>query len=79
MRRKAMRRIVRTHKEDSDMIVFRLLEGRKRFRTIHAFGYGTRHGIWFEVGGLGTSTMSVTAQRASVVKEQIARWGRRAV
>lgn len=76
MKRKAVRRIVRTHKEDNDMIVFRLLEGRKRLRTVHTFGYGTRHGIWFEVEGLGTSAMSVTAQRESVVKEQIAGWGR---
>lgn len=79
VKRKSMRRIVRTHKEDNDMIVFRLLEGRKRFRTVHTFGYGTRHGIWFEVEGLGTRAMSVTAQRGSVVKGQIASWGRRAV
>ncbi|MGE0266612.1 MAG: hypothetical protein AB7V06_28315 [Candidatus Obscuribacterales bacterium] len=76
MKRATTRRIIRTHKEDNDMVVFQLLEGRKRFRTIRTFGYGTRHGIWFEIDGLGTNTMSVTPQKPSVVKGQIAGWCR---
>lgn len=73
---KTTRRIVRTHKNDNDIIIFQLLQGQKRLRTVHTFGYGTCHGIWLRVQGLGTGTVTMTAESAAVVKEQIAQWGK---
>ena len=73
---KTTRRIVRTHKNDNDIIIFQLLQGQKKLRTVHTFGYGTCHGIWLRVQGLGTGTVRMTAESAAVVKEQIAHWGK---
>lgn len=73
---KTTRRIVRTHKNDNDIIIFQLLQGQKKLRTVHTFGYGTCHGIWLRVQGLGTGTVTMTAESAAVVKEQIAQWGK---
>jgi hypothetical protein len=73
---KTTRRIVKTHRDDNDIIIFRLLQGQQKLRTVHTFGYGTCHGIWLRVHGLGTGTVTMTAESAAVVKEQIAQWGR---
>jgi len=73
---KRTRRVVRTHRADNDMIIFRLLQGQKKLRTVHTFGYGTCHGIWLRVQGLGTGSVIMTPEPASVVKEQIAQWGK---
>jgi len=73
---KTTRKIVRTHKDESGIIIFRLLQGRKRFRTVHTFGYGTLHHIWLKVNGLGTNTLTMTVEPASEVKEQIAQWAK---
>ena len=73
---KTTRRIVRTHKDDNGIIIFRLMQGQKKLRTVHTFGYGTCHGIWLKVQGLGTGTVVMSAESALVVKEQIAQWGR---
>lgn len=73
---KTTRRIVRTHKNDNDIIIFQLLQGQKKLRTVHTFGYGTCHGIWLRVQGLGTGTVTMTAESAAVVKEKIAQWGK---
>lgn len=73
------RRFVRTYKDNNDIIIFRLMHGQKKPRTVCAFGYGTCHGIWLKVEGLNSGTVTMTAESAAVVKEQIAQWGKRAV
>lgn len=73
---KTTRRIVKTHMDSSGIVIFRLLQGQKRLRTVHTFGYGTCHSIWLRVQGLGTGTVTMSVEPASVVKEQIAQWGR---
>jgi|AGTN01.2.fsa_nt_gi hypothetical protein len=74
MSKKTKARQVRASKDGDDIIVFRLLQGRKRMRTMKAFGYGTRHKVWLKIEGLGTKRESLTAESAWFVKEQIAEW-----
>ena len=73
---KTTKRIVRTHKNRNGIVIFRLLQGQKELRTVHTFGYGTCHGIWLRVHGLGTGTVTMCAESAVVVKEEIAEWCR---
>ncbi len=70
------RRIVKTYMDSNGIVIFLLLQGQKRLRTVHTFGYGTCHDIWLRVHGLGTGTVSMSVEPASVVKEQIAQWHR---
>jgi hypothetical protein len=76
MEKKTTDRIVRTHLDNNGIIIFSLLQGRKKPRTVHTFGYGTRHKIWLKVEGLGSGTVTMTAEPVALVKEKIAQWGR---
>ena len=71
---KSTKRIVKAHKDGNGVIIFHLLQGQKRLRTVRTFGYGTCHHIWYTISGLGTSTVTMIAEPASFVKEQIAQW-----
>jgi len=73
---KTQRKIVRAHENQNGIIVFELLKGSDKLRVVRTFGYGTRHGIWLRLHGLGTSMTTMTAEPASLVKEQIAQWKR---
>lgn len=70
------RRLVKAHIDSNGIVIFRLLQGQKRLRTVHTFGYGTCHDIWLRVDGLGTGMVSMSVEPASRVKEQIAQWRR---
>jgi len=70
------RNLVRSYKDENEMIVFQLMRGRKQFRTIHTFGYGLHHKIWYRVCCLGTNSVSITAQSPDYVKNTIADWVR---
>ena len=75
MNKKIGERTVRTHMDDNGILIFRLQCGKKQ-RTMHTFGYGTYHKVWLRVEGEGSATVTMIAEPASVVKEEIARWGR---
>ncbi len=62
-------RTVRAHKNGDGIMIYRLLQGEC---TRGIFGYGTCHGIWLEIGGWGTETVSMVAE--SSAKEQIRKW-----
>lgn len=70
------RRVIKTYKDDNDIVIFQLMQGQKRLRTVHTFGYGTCHGIWLKVEGLKSGAVTMTAASAAMVKEQIAQWGK---
>lgn len=72
MEKKAVR-IVRAQRDNSGIVIFRLIEGEGK-RTVRAFGYGTRHKIWLRIEGLGTGRVLMTTESAAVVKEKIADW-----
>ena len=76
MKKKSTNRTVRTHMDASGIIIYRLLQGEKKQRAVHTFGFGTCHKIWLRVLGLDSHTVTMTAEPAAVVKEQIARWGK---
>jgi len=74
MSKKTKARQVRASKDRDDIIVFRLLQGRKRMRTMKTFGYGTRHKVWLKIEGIGTKRESLTTEPGWFVKEQISGW-----
>lgn len=74
MQKKLANRSVKSHMNPNGIVIFRLLQGDSKPRAVHTFGYGTRHGIWFRVQGLGSGIIAMTAEPAQVVKEKIAEW-----
>ncbi len=74
MNKKTKTRQVRASIDRDGIIVFRLLQGRKKMRTMKAFGYGTQHKVWLKIEGIGTGRESLTAEPAGFVKEQISDW-----
>ena len=72
-----MRKAKRTVKAELDrngIVIFRLMQGVTKLRTVRTYGYATHHKIWLEVHQLDTKVTSMSAESASVVKEQIAEW-----
>lgn len=72
----AAKKTVRAQMDQHGIIVFRLLQGGKKLRTMHTFGYGTHHKVWLRLEGIGTNMVMMSAEPEAKVKEQIARWGR---
>lgn len=71
------KRHVRTHVDaTSGIIVFKLLEGKRKMRTIRTFGYGPCHGQWVKIEDYHSGLLSMTPQSPSMVKEEIASWVR---
>lgn len=70
------KRTVKAHLDRSGIVIFRLLQGVTKPRTVHVYGYGTVHKIWLEVHGFDTFTKVMTPESASAVKEQIAQWSK---
>lgn len=77
MDKKHANRSVKTHMDRNGILIFSLLQGQKKQRTVHTFGYGTRHGIWLRVQELGSGMMALTTESAAIVKEQIAEWSKK--
>lgn len=69
-------RMVKTHLDENGMLMFRLLQGANKQRTVHTFGYGTHHRVWVRVLGNGSGTVTMISEPAFLVKEEIARWAR---
>jgi len=70
-------RIVKAHMDNNGVIIFRLLQRqREGLQAVHTFGYGTCHKIWLQIHGLGTDTVTMKAEPASFVKEQIGKRGK---
>lgn len=68
------KRIVRAHRDHHGMVVYSLLQGDRKPRTIARFGYGTAHRIWVKIQPYGKNAVAMTVQEAREVKEQIANW-----
>lgn len=74
-----MRKAKRTVKAELDgngIVIFRLMQGITKPKTIRAYAYGTNNKIWLKVHRLDTRVISMSAESASVVKEQIAQWSK---
>ncbi len=72
--KKALKRQIMTHMDENGIVVFRLLEGKKKLKAIHTFGYGTCHGLWLRINYHQRGLVSMTTESASVIKETIASW-----
>lgn len=73
MKEKNSTKSVRAELNNNDIVVYRLLRGSSRPRTVRTFGYATRHKIWLQIFNDGNS-VSYVAEPAAEVKEQIAAW-----
>lgn len=73
---KKVQRAVRTHMDRNGIIVFNLVQGLKKTRTVQAFGYGTCSKLWLRFHDLGDGTVAISAEPAHLVKEEIAAWTR---
>lgn len=73
MKEKNSTKSVRAELNNNDIVVYRLLRGSSRPRTVRTFGYATRHKIWLQIYTEGSS-VSYVAEPAAEVKEQIAAW-----
>lgn len=77
MDKKPTNRVVKTHLDRNGILIFSLLQGQEKQRTVHRFGYGTRHGIWMRVQELRSGMVALTTESAAIVKEQIAEWSKK--
>lgn len=73
MNRTNSNRFVRAQLNNNDVVVYRLMTGTKRPRTVRTFGYASKQGIWMQIFNDGSS-ISYVAESAAEVKEQIAAW-----
>jgi hypothetical protein len=71
-----IQRAVRTHMNHSGIIVFSLVQGLKKPRTVRTFGYGTCSKLWLRFHDLGDGTIGMSAESAELVKEEIAAWAK---
>lgn len=69
-----VQRTVRTHMDRNGIIVFSLVQGLKKPRTVQTFGYGTCSKLWLRFHDLGDGTVAISAESAKLVKEEIASW-----
>lgn len=77
MRRIEMRkpkRTVKAHRDNNGIVIYRLLQGDRKPRTIRRFGYGTLHRTWVRIESYGKNAVGMTVEQAAEVKEQIAQW-----
>lgn len=70
------KRTVRTHMDRNGIIVFSLVQGLKKSRTMQTFGYGTCSKLWLRFHDMGDGTVAISAESAKAVKEEIAAWTR---
>lgn len=68
------KRLVRAHRDRNGMVVYNLLQGDKKPRTVRRYGYGMYHKIWVQIQPYGTNGVAWTVEPAVEVKEQIAQW-----
>jgi hypothetical protein len=71
---KKAKRAVRTHMDRNGIIVFRLVQGLAKPRTVQTFGYGTCSKIWLRFHDLGDGTVAISAESARLAKEEIGSW-----
>jgi hypothetical protein len=71
---KDAKRTVRAHCDRNGMVVYSLMRGEKKPRTIRRFGYGTLHKIWVEIHAYDKNSTAMSVTPASTVKETIAEW-----
>lgn len=69
-----VQRTVRTHMDRNGIIVFSLVQGLKKPRTVQTFGYGTCSKLWLRFHDLGDGAVAISAESAKLVKEEIASW-----
>lgn len=69
-----VQRTVRTHMDRNGIIVFSLVQGLKKPRTVQTFGYGTCSKLWLRFHDLGDGSVAISAESAKLVKEEIASW-----
>jgi hypothetical protein len=68
------RRRVLAHRDRSDFVIYRLMEGNRKQRAVHTFAYATNHCIWLSVHGLNGLNCMMIPEDAAMVKERIAKW-----
>jgi hypothetical protein len=68
------KRTVKAHRDPNGVIVYSLMQGDKRPRTIRRFGFGTVHRVWFNIYPYGKNAVGMTVAHGPEVKEQIAQW-----
>lgn len=73
MKEKKSTKSVRAVLDNNNIVVYRLLSGSSRPRTVHTFGYATRHGVWLQIYIHGT-VVSYVAESEAEVKGRIADW-----
>ena len=73
MKEKKSTKSVRAELDNNNIVIYRLLSASARPRTVHTFGYATRHGVWLQIYNHGT-VVSYVAEEAAEVKGKIAAW-----
>ncbi len=72
---KATRKI-QTKVSHDGVLIFRLLQGAQKLRTIKVFGYNIKHDHWVQILGFNTSTRTTIHQPGNEAKLQIAAWSK---
>ena len=67
-------RVVRTESSADGYLIYRLLQGAEKLRTIRVFGYSSRNNLWVRILGLGSSSKTIIPELAVDAKAEIGAW-----
>ena len=71
------KRAVRTESSSSNgYLIFRLLEGATKLRTVMVFGYSLRNNLWVRILGFGSTSTTIIPEDTADAKAEIASWCR---
>jgi hypothetical protein len=69
-------RVVRTEISQNGYLIFRLLQGAQKLRTIKVFGYSAQNKLWVRIFGLNDRATTTIPLHAVEAKEIIGSWNK---
>lgn len=69
-------RVVKTEFSRNGYLIFRLLQGAQKLRTIKVFGYSARNKLWVQIIGLNAQATTTIPLHAAEAKEIIGSWNK---
>ena len=67
-------RRVKAYLDQTGLLIFDVMQGGSRPKTVHRFAYGPKHQLWMRMDQMDTRHSLRSAEPAAMVKEEIARW-----
>ncbi len=68
------KRGVKAESSENGYVIFRLLEGNLKIRTVMTFGFGSRNNLWVRIIELADRSKAIMPENAFDAKAEIAAW-----